>query len=169
MMKFQYLALSLGLCGLLAACGGDDKGKCGGDEVGGGSLKGSYCENHPMEFERVAVRLQSGLYSITYETDQGSGREKTLQLIWTPPADLATVTTGKNFDATDSVQVRRVLGSGSSSLNADLTKVELRFDQLSKTHGAKVKGSFGLRFKSGRALGGTFDTQLQVVADPSGG
>lgn len=158
MLRRSILGLTL-CAAALAACGGDE---------GGGELTGSYLENHPMQFEDVVIKLQSGVYVISYQRPQGDTPEQTLRLIWDAPDDLSEITLGESFVVTNSVTVDRILSSGNVNLNSSITEVRLSFDELGSTEGATVKGSFGITFETGRTLGGTFNAPLQIVTSPTG-
>lgn len=159
MLRRSILGLTL-CAAALAACGGDE---------GGGELTGSYLENHPMQFEDVVIKLQSGVYVISYQRPQGSGLEQTLRLIWDAPDDLSGIQLGQSFVVTNSVTVDRILGSGNTSLNDGITEIRLSFDELGSTEGATVKGSFGIQFATGHNLGGNFNAPLQIVTAPTTG
>jgi hypothetical protein len=159
---------SLALAGF--ACGG---GKSNGDirfcNDGNSTndLHGSYCADS-VTFEYTDVKIQrypdAMSFVLVYSRPLGAGVEKTLQIVLQETMPFPTNMDIQILDADHMGQVERILADGAQNLTSQLDPAHalIRFTAYSDTMGAQVQGTFGLNFKSGRALGGDFSGPMTV-------
>ncbi|MEQ8275203.1 MAG: hypothetical protein RKU31_16150 [Deltaproteobacteria bacterium] len=164
-MMLAVMALSV------SACGGGDGGACGGEKVGGNSLDGSYCEGLDMLFTGVRLKVQ----------ESGDSKFVTIDYLY---ADEATTTPLKTltilFDAgavmvEENKQIPILQASGVvRRIDRDMTinltdqlesDSQVTFSDYSGDVGSDTAGSFGLLFKNGRTLLGTFEGPLVDARD----